>query len=171
MSAPPIPSMWDGESFIPLPRFTKLADRHYVVGEVYPLAVQEARSAASHSHFFASLTEAWRNLPEDQAERFPSAEHLRKWALVRAGYSNSTTAVLESAAEARRFISLAKSLDEFCVVTVRDKVATVYTAKSQSMRAMGAKEFQASKSAVLDIAWQLCGVAPGEHRANAVKAA
>lgn len=161
MSAPPIPCTWTDEgTFKPLPRFAKMADQHYAVGEVVPLVQHHDRSAQSHSHYFASLTEAWRNLPEDQAERFPSVEHLRKWCLVRAGYANSQAVVCESAAEAKRFIALAKSLDEFCVVTIREKVATVFTAKSQSMKAMGAREFQDSKSKVLDECARLIGVDP-----------
>jgi hypothetical protein len=42
-------------------------------------------------------------------------------------------------------------MDEYAIVTVREAVVTVYTAKSQSMRAMGRETFQKSKDDVL--AW------------------
>lgn len=161
MSAPVV-FTWTGEEMKPLSRFTRLCDRQYVIGETYTLVPHEDRSWNSHRHYFAAIKNAWDNLPEDQAERFPSPEALRKWCLIRAGYSNSQTVVCESAAEARRFIALAKSLDEFCVVTVREKVATVFTAKSQSVKAMGAREFQDSKQKVLDECARLLGVEPGE---------
>ncbi len=172
MSAAPIPMRYEGDGeFRAASRHAGLCDRLFVVGETYPLAVHEDRSWNSHRHYFAAIKDAWENLPEDQAERFPSPEHLRKYCLVRAGYSNSQTVVCESAAEARRFISLAKSLDEFCVVTIREKVATVFTAKSQSVKAMGAREFQDSKRKVLDECARLIGVEPSALAANAARAA
>lgn len=172
MSAPPIRFVWtDDGTFRPLPRFAKLADKHFAVGEEMWLVEHHDRSANSQSHYFAALKQAWRNLPEEEAERFPSSEHLRKWCLIRAGYSNSQTVVCESNVEAMRFIALAKTLDEFCVVTIREKVATVFTAKSQQRRKMDGKEFQDSKSKVLEECARLIGVDAATLSANARVAA
>jgi len=104
------------------------------------------------------LNDAFENLPESQAGRFRTPDHLRRWALVQAGFRNEAHYLAHSKAEALRFASFFASLDEYAVVTVTDKMATLYTAKSQSMKAMSAKEFQASKQAVLDVVANLIGV-------------
>ena len=55
--------------------------------------------------------------------------------------------------------------------TVREAVVTVYTAKSQSLRAMGKADFQASKDAVLGIVSEMVGTTPAELRREAGRAA
>ena len=76
---------WDGEAMVP--RHPRRADQLFVVGETYPLIINEDRSVATHNHEFAWLREAWLNLPETLADLYPSPEHLRKRALIEAGYS------------------------------------------------------------------------------------
>jgi hypothetical protein len=168
-SAPPILTTYDGEAFVP--KNARLADRYFVVGEEYPLVVHEARSLNSHNHYFATLTELWRNLPEDDADQFPTMEHLRKWCLIKAGYADERSIVCASKAEAQRVAAFVKPMDEFAVVVCRDAVVKVFTAQSQSMKAMGAKAFQASKEAVLGIASEMVGVAPEQAADNARSAA
>ena len=149
---PPVRMTWDGEAFVPETQYqAKLCDRYFVVGERYQLVEHHDRSSRSHRHFFACVNEAWQNLPEDLAERFPTSEHLRKYALIRAGYRDERSIVAASKAEAQRMASFVKPMDEYAVVTVSEAVVTVYTAKSQSTRAMGKKTFQESKEAVLDV--------------------
>jgi len=76
----PVLFSWDGEAMQPLgERMAKLCDEQFVIGMRYRLVEYEDRSSKSHNHYFASLAEAWNNLPEDMAERFPSPEHLRKY--------------------------------------------------------------------------------------------
>lgn len=166
---PPIAFAWDGESMVP--QNGRLADRHYVVGLSYRLAPYEDRSQRSHNHYFAAVKEAWENLPEDKAERFPTSEHLRKWALIRAGYRDERSIVAASKAEAQRMAAFVKPMDEYAVVVVSEAVVTVYTAKSQSLRAMGKKDFQASKDAVLDVLAAMVGVGAPALRQNAGRAA
>jgi hypothetical protein len=163
---------WDGETMTPLPRFAKMADREFVVGENYRLEIVKERSATSHNHFFACIEEAWRNLPEIYADRWPSAEHLRKWALVRAGFREETTFLASSHAEAVRVGALMRSIDEYAVVTVDGRMVIRAVAKSQSMAAMpGKNEFQDSKDKVLDVIARLVGVDPKELSKNAGRAA
>lgn len=166
---PPIVFDWDGE--VMKPRHPRIADRHFVVGMEYVLAPVEDRSMRSHRHYFASINEAWQNLPEALAERFPTAEHLRKYALIRAGYRDERSIVASSKAEAQRLAGFIRPMDDFAVVTVNGAVVTVYTAKSQSMRAMGKADFQASKDAVLDVIAKLIGVETSELERNAGAAA
>jgi len=157
-----MPFVWDGESFTPRRGFAKQADALYVVGETYRLEPVEDRSAVSHRHYFASINEAWSNLPEDQVERFPTAEHLRKWCLIKAGYADSCQIVAASRAEALRLAAFIRPMDTYAVVTVDGPVVTRWTAHSQSLRAMGKKVFQESKDAVLGILAGLIGVTADE---------
>lgn len=165
----PLEFTWDGESMTPLK--PRLADRYYVVGEVYRLEPSEERSLNSHRHYFASVAEGWRNLREEFEDRFPTSEHLRKWALIKAGYRDERSIVATSKAEAQRLAAFMKPMDDFAVVVVSECVVTVYTAKSQSMRAMGKKDFQSSKDAVLGIIAGMIGTTAAHLSANAEKAA
>lgn len=164
MSGAPIPMRYDGEGFFPLPRFAKKADDEYVIGQVYRMAEVEDRSMSSHRQFFAAVNEGWQSLPEHYGERFATPDALRKYALIRAGYRDERTYVAASKAEARRLAAFMRPMDEYAVVTVSECVVTVYTAKSQSMKAMGRKEFQASKQAVLDVIASMIGVTPDDLR-------
>ena len=167
----PLTFSWDGECMKPLRGFARVADRQFVVGENYTMEVVQQRSSPSHRHYFACINEAFANLPESQAGRFASPDHLRKWALIRAGFRQETKYVAQSKAEALRFGSFLRSLDEFALVDVSGKVATLYTAKSQSYAEMSRKEFQQSKDAVLDVIAQLINVSKDELTASAGKAA
>lgn len=163
----PIIFAWDGETMCPLARFARTCDKQFVVGENYTLVTHEDRSQASHSHYFAALNEAWKNVREDVAERFPTSEHLRKWALVKAGYADERSIVCSSKAEALRLAAFIRPLDEYAVIVVREATIKVFTPQSQSMRAMGKKDFQASKDAVLEIVSGMIGVKSAELKVNA----
>ena len=158
----PVAFQWDGEAMRPV--HPKLADKEYVVGERYMLAPYEQRSTATHNHEFAWLHEAWLNLPERyQGETFAqSSEHLRKFALIKAGYSNCQSLPCASKAEAIRVAAYVRPMDEFSIVTVNGTVVNRFTAKSQSRRAMPGKEFQESKTAIMEVIAQMIGVEPAE---------
>lgn len=156
---PPMPMKWDGAAMVPLQ--PKRAQSFYEVGKSYVLTETKDRSQSSHNHEFGWLREAWMNLPENMlTERFPTEEHLRKWALIRAGYSDSHTITCSSKAEALRVAAFIRPVDEFAVVVVTEATVTRYTAKSQSRRAMGAAEFQRSKTLIMEVIAKLLGVPP-----------
>lgn len=158
MSAP-ILCRWDGEAFKPAgPYWAKQADRDYCVGETYRLVTHEERSAASHNHYFAAINDAWQSMPDAMLADYPTAEHLRKKLLISCGYADERDFVCGSKAEAQRMREFIRPMDDYAVIIVRDDVVRVYTAKSQSKRAMGAKAFQESKTAVLDAIYALLGV-------------
>lgn len=157
-----LPFRWTGEAMAPLPSFAKRCDAEFVVGEVYNLEAIEQRSAKSHAHYFASVNEAWQNLPENAVEQFPTSEHLRKWCLIRAGYAEHRNIVASSKAEALRLAAFVRPMDSYAVVTARECVVTVYTAESQSMKAMGKQRFQESKDAVLSLLAAMIGTDPVE---------
>jgi len=154
-----------------VPRHPKVADREYVVGENYLLVPHNDRSQNTHNHYFAALAEAWSNLPEDLALDYPTPGHLRKRALIRAGYADERSICCASKAEALRVAAFIRPMDDYAVVTVSEAVVSVFTAKSQSKRAMGAKAFQESKEKVLDTVAAMIGVSRDQLASNAQRAA
>jgi len=170
--APPIPTRWDGDAFVPVaPRFAKLADRFFVVGEVYALVVEQPRSGASHNHQFAWLHDAWMNLPEGLAPLYPTEDHLRKRALIEAGFYTEVAIDAGSRAAAVRVAAAVPALDEFALAKIEGSTVLVRRAKSQSMRAMGAQQFYESKAAIMQVIADMLGVAPEDLQKNAGKAA
>lgn len=155
----------------PLARFSGLCDREFVVGETYRLEVCEERSDVSHKHEFAWLREAWRNLPEQLATEYPTSEHLRKRALIQAGYYDESIVDAGSKAAALRIAAFVRPMDDFALIFVRDCFVIKRTAKSQSRRAMKKAEFQDSKQKIMDIITDMIGVSAGTLRDNAERAA
>jgi hypothetical protein len=151
----PLLFRWEGDCFKPIPRHAKDCDARYVIGEHYALEEIQERSSKTHAHYFASVSQGWANLREDIADHWPTAEHLRKWCLIKSGYHNHRSIVAKSKAEALRLASFIRPMDDFAIVTVNDCVVDVFTAKSQSHRAMNRQEFAKSKEAVLAILAQM----------------
>lgn len=163
---------WNGETMTPAgPYWAKQADKEWVVGERYFVEIQHERSEATHRHEFAWLREAWANLPEHLADQFPTPEHLRKRALVDAGYFDEEIIDAGSNAAALRVRTYLRGKDDFALVVVRGSLVAVRTAKSQSRRAMDAKTFAASKTAVLETVAALIGTSPETLMRNAGAAA
>lgn len=162
--APPILLQYEGEGeFKPAgPHWAKQADKHYVIGERYALVEHQERSQKSHAHYFAMVHDAWANLPEHLAEQYPTSERLRKHCLIKAGFADSQTFVCSSKAEAQRMAAFIRPIDEFSIISVKEATVTRWTAKSQSMKAMGKDEFQRSKDSVLQVLSDMIGVAPAE---------
>ena len=144
----------------PLPAFAAAASERFGVGEVVALAPAELRSSPSHRHYFACVREVWVNLPEGLAERFATDEHLRKYALIKAGYRDERSIVCASKTEARNIAAFIRPIDDYAIITVTDTVVTQFTARSQSAAAMSKAEFQASKEAVLGLLAEMIGVEP-----------
>lgn len=162
MSVPPLPFVYQGDGvFAALPRAKGQCAEHYGQGEVVMLAPVEERSEVSHRHEFAWLREAWQTLPEHLTAEYPSAEHLRKRALIATGWCTVRDYACASRAEAARLArTLEGELDDYAVVIVSDAVVRVCRAKSQSRSKMKAADFQASKTAVLEYVAALLEVAP-----------
>jgi hypothetical protein len=128
------------------------------VGAVHGWQMAEHRSKSSHDHFFACVNEAWKNLPEEMADDFPSPEHLRKWSLIKAGFCSETRIVCANNSEAMTLATKAKSLDKYSVVAIDEKTVTIWTADSQRRDAMGRQAFQEAKERALHIISNLLGV-------------
>ena len=168
----PIRMRWDGEVQRPInSTWAKRAAAQWTIGVEYDIDAQEPRSVRSHNHFFASIADVWGTLPERLAERFPNAEALRKHALIRTGYRDERSFVCNSKAEAIRLAAFVRPMDDYAIVVVSEAVVIVYTAKSQSRKAMGCKAFQQSKQDVLDFLDQMIGVERGASAQNAEEVA
>jgi hypothetical protein len=126
-------------------------------GTVAGWARQEHRSAETHRHYFACIADAWANLREDVAATMPSPEHLRKGAMIQAGYCTMTKLAFKTNAEAIAACAFISALDTYAECGVNGTVAVIRRATSQSMKAMGKEEFQKSKEAVLGVISQLIG--------------
>lgn len=163
----PFMAQWDGEALIPMRRHAKDLDASLVIGEKYRVEVTEERSAKSHNHYFAQLHELWLNLPEDQAEQFPNEESLRKFALIKSGFCERSDVVCANNREAMKYAAVIARLDPYTIVSISERTVSSWTAQTQKKAAMGAKEFQASKSAVLDFCSSLLGIDPAEQRGEA----
>lgn len=168
---PPITFTWEGDAMRPLQRFARAADRQFVIGAQYTLAEVAERSSASHAHYFAVLHDAFMSVPETMADRWPTVEHLRKWALIKAGYRDEKSIVCASKAEAERVKAFIRPIDDYAVVIASEATVIVYTAKSQSAKAMGRETFQASKDAVFGVLEQLLGIETGELATQTQRAA
>jgi len=159
MSAAPIMFQWDGESMRPASDFwASRCDRSYVVGETYKLVEHHDRSDASHNHYFAAIQNGFDSLPDELKAEYPSTEHLRKKALIRKGYRNERDIVLSSKADAERVAAFMRPIDDYAVVVNVNNVVRIWTAKSQKKSAMDNREFQQSKTDVLDFIANLLGV-------------
>lgn len=141
----------DGHWHARMPRTTYYA---------YRLIVDAERSAASHRHYMAAVHEAWMQLPEHLALAFPTADHLRRYALIKTGFCTIKKVVGRNVA-----------VNGYAIIVNEDGVTTVYEAKSQSYQAMGKAEFAKSKQAVLDLLAQMVGVTSEQLSDNAGRAA
>lgn len=153
-----IVAQWNGEAFEPIGRYKKSADTDFVVGLVYTLEVILGRSDSSHRHYFAAIHDAWLNLPEVFSDQFPTSEHLRKYALIRAGFADERSIVCASEEEATRVAAFVQPMDTYAVVMVMGQLVRVFTAQSQSYKTMDKETFQKSKERVLEIVSDMIGV-------------
>lgn len=160
----PIYFEWDGDHMVPRRRFKALCDKTFVVGEVYALVEDTPPSDASRRHYFATLRDMWGTLPESEAGRFPSAEHLRKWALCKAGYAKERIITCDTEKDAKEMAALVRPLDPFALIVRTGTVVRVYQAESQSKRNMKNERFQQSKEAVFRVVAELVGVPAREVR-------
>lgn len=124
-------------------------------------------SEPARRRYFAILREAHRNLPDHWRELCPTAEHLRKWCLVKTGYCDVGTINCGSQRAANEVALLAKRIDGFVVTLVTGPLVSVYTARSQSKRNQPRKQFLACAEQVYSELGRMLGVDPAELRRQA----
>lgn len=162
MNLPPILLRYQGEGAFKSisARTSDILDRELVIGEQYRFEIVEERSLKSHRAYFAALAEAWKSLPERLTDDFLSPDHLRKWALVKAGYCTTTKLTLRTNAEAIAAAALVGEMDSYAICEVIGRLVTIWRAESQSYRAMKKERFQQSKDDCLRVIAELIGTDP-----------
>ena len=145
----------------------KHCDKVLVVGQIYRFDLRQDRSESYHRLYFSALNEAWANLPEPWSVMFPTVEHLRKYALIKAGWYDTHSVVTSSAAEAQRLRLAAAWADEYAVVTIAGSTVTIYRARSQSFRAQDRAQFNEIAPKVLAVVADMIGVTTDSLAARA----
>ena len=148
----PLTFSWDGEAMYPVGRARTECDQRFVVGMRYVFEqVEDEVSSANRAQFFATVRDAWATLPERLADRFPSAESLRKHALVASGFCDDRKIVCATKAEAQRWARNLTMLPgyEYAVIVAKDTIVLVRTPKSQKARHMKKAEFNDSRDGVM----------------------
>lgn len=142
-------------------------------GEIVFVSIERGRSANSHKHQFAWLKDAWANLPESVAG-LPWAETpdtLRKHALIATGFFQTYTLDCGAEAAARRvkaaLVSAEANSHGYAIGRVSGPVVQIWTPRSQSVRAMGGKVFQESKSAIMEWIADKIGVTADQLKKDA----
>lgn len=161
----PIVFVWTAEGvMVPLPRFRKLCDEQFAVHEEYALVEHHGRNMRQHRAYFASLNDCFDNLAEEFDGIYPSAEHLREWALCQTEFCTVTHEAYETRADAIRAAQALRKLAPYAVLSVVGSTLVTKHAMSQSVRAMGKETFEASCKAVLDVVAGMARMTPTEAR-------
>src|SRR5215472_6489734 len=127
---------WNGSAMVP--QRLEQAQNEFHKDRRYWLEEVSERSWVAHAHQFAWLAEAWLNLPEDVAPLYPSPEHLRKRALIQAGFYDETAVPVSDVKTAKALIRYLHANDEFASVFLRDSTVFIRKAKSQRLHGPGA---------------------------------
>lgn len=125
MQTLPLLFQYEGDGiFQPASSFhARSADKQYV-GELYKLIEHHDRSDNTHRHYFASVKNGFDNLHDSMHGEYPTAEHLRKKALIRTGYREERSIVCASKAEAERVAAFIRPMDDYCVVVPQTALST-----------------------------------------------
>ena len=151
--------MHDGR-FLPAKRYEKVCAEQFVVGERYVVDVGSMQSAAKRAMFHATLREIYASLPDDLAERWLSYDHFRYYLTIKSGFADESQEICETKAEAERYARRVRAREPYSLVTIKDNVVTIWTARSTKHHMMKGDEFSALVDAVLGKAADLIGVEP-----------
>lgn len=163
----PLNLIYNGTGFdLPSPFWVRRADKYYVIGQRYRMTEVQERNMGKHAAYFATVAEAWANLPDELAAQYPSPDSLRYRALISTGYCTQQTVTVSSKAEARRIAMFFQPDDKYSIVVAKGSTVIKYKAMSQRVRAMGAKTFSESADAVLAWICQLLGVTLEQLKAH-----
>lgn len=163
VAAPKLIYKWDA-ALNAMRCLSKRGVDYFVDGEHYLLEAREERSGAQHKAFFASVNSAWKNIPETMEGRWPSPDHLRRWALCKAGFADEDVSIWDSKADAKRAAVMMRKIDAYAVIEVKGNMVRRFTAKSQQVRHMDKKTFKESCESVERIISEVIGTSVRELR-------
>lgn len=168
---------WQGDVFEPLPSEQAHCNDTFTVGAIYKFEPVYPRSMNSHRHMFAFIREGYDQLPEEWAQQFENAEHLRAWLLIMERYANVEEFQFDTPRDMETSFHLAQKLArlEKSYAIIRKRPAElryfVITPKSMSQRNMPPAEFREAKNKLLARLSSMIGITPEELRDNAGRAA
>lgn len=167
----PITVIYNGVSFMPEGKDVAYCQFMFGAGQVFIIDPEQERDMNSHRHYFAALKEAWKNLPEELERKYPTEDIFRKKLLIETGYFHMDEIICDTARDAATVAAFMAPLDPSTTIVVRGNCIRKFTARSQSIQAMGREEFQKSKWDVLNLAASLIHVTPKELKNNAGRSA
>lgn len=134
---------------VPHNRFARLCNRQFELEEDYALGPVDNVPGRSRASFFMSVHNAWDSLPEDSDEVFASEEHLRKRALVKAGWADHSVTNWKTKADARRHAVDLRKIDGYAVIAVNGEgdswTVDVWVARSIAAGQIKGEEFKGVK--------------------------
>ena len=156
----PVQFVWDAANRVmrPQERFNRLCDRQYQDGELYALGPVEDIDNVSRGKFMKAIKMTWENLPA-KYKRFPSPEHLRKAALVGAGWCNQSHDVFDSVADAKRHADGIRNANGYAVIVRSGCVVDVRIARSIAAGQITAEKWREVRPRALDWASEQINVA------------
>lgn len=137
-----------------------LLDKTLVIGECYRFDIYHDRSESFHRKYFAAIADSWEHLREPWNVMLPSPEHLRKYALCKAGWCDVATIVSKSKEEVVNTINSVKLLDTYCLAIPSGNVLTIYKARSQARSYQDARDFYETAVKVFHVIGEMIGVDP-----------
>ena len=153
------------------PRYRKVFEAQFTEGADYIMVPVQARNMAQHSGYFAEVNRTHENLDERIAHLYPTATHLRKWALCESNFCTVKIIDCGTPAVAKATAVMCRGLDQFAQIKIRGSVLTVKQALSQQIApppvGMDADTFKASRTAVLDLITPLARTTPDEVQKEA----
>jgi hypothetical protein len=142
-----------------------LVNQKFGQGQVIRFSHDEQRSDEEHKFWFAVVRACWKSLPDKaRRERWPNAEYLRKWLLVKAGHCRKMDVVCDNSRDIPHIINTARFIDKYSVIKV-DRIAgvvSIFIAESQEYKVMGKEKFQAVTTLCLHILAEIMGCSPAD---------
>jgi hypothetical protein len=150
-------------AMVPLERFLPTAKRQFQTEQKYRpgdwIVGEDVRSTAQHKRYFAALREAFDQLPETIARRWPTSEHFRHWLLIEANWKDEKEINCEDETHAKRLATFVRTETPFARITVatnprtgKKTIVVIERAMSQDYSAMDKETFKRSSDDVLDLA-------------------
>lgn len=144
---------------VPHARFMRLCERQFELEDDYPLGPAENAPSRGRAAIFATVHDVWDNLPDTQ-KAFPSEEHLRKTALVKAGWADHSQTILDTPGDAKKFGVMVRKVDAYAIITISGNVVDVWTARSIATGRITSEEFKPVKLRALKWLDSLVGLTP-----------
>lgn len=113
--------------------------------------------------YFAIIHESFQNLRPPWSEMFSSSEHLRKYALIKAGWCETMPIAAGNKAAAENVAEAIRKLNRYAIATTEGSVVTVYVARSQTRKVQPKALFMPCAEAVYRILSDMLGTSVEDY--------